>query len=241
MNSEHKIFAVIPAAGIGSRMQSQIPKQYLKINDFPIIFYALQTLINCPQICQILLVLSPQDKIFSTLNLEKFLDFSKVKILKIGGQTRAESVLNGLQYVKQNFHENSQKIFALIHDAARPLLKQQTLQKFIQQILLFYQQNPSQNVGGLLAMPLADTLKSEKNQQVIKTIPREHLFLAQTPQMFLFDVLFSALQNCSDCTDESSAVEKLNYHPLLVEGERSNFKITYPNDLQLAEILLQSK
>ena len=128
----------------------------------------------------------------------------------------AESVLNGLQYVKQNFHENSQKIFALIHDAARPLLKQQTLQKFIQQILLFYQQNPSQNVGGLLAMPLADTLKSEKNQQVIKTIPREHLFLAQTPQMFLFDVLFSALQNCSDCTDESSAVEKLNYHIIFV-------------------------
>ena len=151
-------------------------------------------------------------------NLEKFLDFSKVKILKIGGQTRAESVLNGLQYVKQNFHENSQKIFALIHDAARPLLKQQTLQKFIQQILLFYQQNPSQNVGGLLSMPLADTLKSEKNQQVIKTIPREHLFLAQTPQMFLFDVLFSALQNCSDCTDESSAVEKLNYHPLNIES-----------------------
>ena len=114
MNSEHKIFAVIPAAGIGSRMQSQIPKQYLKINDFPIIFYTLQTLINCPQICQILLVLSPQDKIFSTLNLEKFLDFSKVKILKIGGQTRAESVLNGLQYVKQNFHENSQKIFEIL-------------------------------------------------------------------------------------------------------------------------------
>lgn len=240
MENPYKIFAIIPAAGVGSRMQSEIPKQYLKINGLPIIFYSLRTLINCQQISKILLVLSPQDDIFSTLNLAKFLDFSKVEILKIGGETRAESVFNGLQVIKTNFHENSQKIFALIHDAARPLLKQTTLQKFIGEIFNFYQQNPSKNVGGLLALPLADTLKQEQNQQVINTIPREHLFLAQTPQMFLLDVLFLALQNCKNCTDESSAVEKLDYQPLLVESQMSNFKITYPNDLKLAEILLKS-
>lgn len=246
MFNKIKIVALIPAAGIGSRMHSEIPKQYIKIHEKPIIFYSLKTLINCPQIDKIFLVLSPNDEIFATLNLANYLDFSKVAVVKIGGKTRAESVFNALQYLQKqylsNFHENSKIFFSLIHDAARPLLNPQVLQNFIQQILDFYHKNPTKNIGGLLALPLADTLKLSQNQQVIKTIPRENLFLAQTPQMFLLDILLNALQNCDfeNCTDEASAIEKMNYQPLLVKGDRSNFKITYPNDLNLAEILLKS-
>ena len=221
-----EFFALVPAAGSGSRMGSDLPKQYLNLSGHPMIYYALTTLCNCPQIRTVFVVLSPDDENF------KRYDWShcegKLEPLYCGGLSRAESVSNGLLVSELEADD-----WVLVHDAARPCLTQAHLNKLIAELR-------EDSVGGILAVPVADTLKrADARQRIESTESREKLWQAQTPQMFRAGLLAQALLQCKNVTDEASAIEALGLQPKLVEGDSSNFKVTYPLDTKLAELLLK--
>lgn len=222
-----KFHALIPAAGFGSRMKSQTPKQYLCLLGRPILHWALDVFLNSERIDSVVLVLSPEDHLWD----KHALKHEKLTVLKCGGETRAESVLNGLA--------NSQYIsdldWVLVHDAARPGLTQALLDHLLNEL-------QEDTVGGLLAIPLADTLKrADEAQRVAKTESRENLWQAQTPQMFRYSLLKQALtQSGATPTDEAQAVEALGYKPKLVTGQLRNMKVTYSQDLALLEAIIMA-
>ncbi|MDP1644656.1 MAG: 2-C-methyl-D-erythritol 4-phosphate cytidylyltransferase [Thiobacillus sp.] len=219
-------FALVPAAGSGSRMGNDLPKQYLPLAGQPLIFHALNTLCTCPDIATVFVVLAPDDTLFHTYDWSRFGD--KLQPLYCGGATRAESVANGLLA-----SELEPDDWVLVHDAARPCLTQAHLAKLISEL-------HDDAVGGILAVPVADTLKRADDQQrIARTEEREGLWQAQTPQMFRAGLLAQALGNAKKFTDEAAAVEALGLKPKLVLSESGNFKVTYPQDLLLAELLLQ--
>jgi 2-C-methyl-D-erythritol 4-phosphate cytidylyltransferase len=220
--------ALVPAAGFGARMGDDLPKQYLTLAGKPMIFHALNTLCACPQISTVFVVLSPDDTLFHRYDWTQFGD--KLQTLYCGGETRADTVLNGVLA-----SEVEPEDWLLVHDAARPCLTEAHLLKLINEL-------KDDAVGGILAVPLADTLKrSDAVQRIQQTENREQLWQAQTPQMFRAGLLAQALQQCKSVTDEASAIEALGMHPKLVAGDSSNFKVTYPQDLRLAELLLKEK
>ena len=220
--------ALVPAAGFGARMGHELPKQYLPLAGKPMIFHALNTLCLCPEISTVFVVLSPADTLFHDYDWSPFGD--KLQPLYCGGETRADTVLNGLLA-----SEIEPDDWVLVHDAARPCLTQAHLSKLIAELC-------DDAVGGILAVPVADTLKrSDAEQRILKTENRELLWQAQTPQMFRAGLLATALQRCKTVTDEASAIEALGLHPRLVAGDSSNFKVTYPQDIRLAELLLKEK
>ncbi len=217
--------ALVPAAGFGARMGQELPKQYLPLAGQPMIFHALSTLCACPQIETVFVVLSPEDTQFKSYDLSRYGD--KLQPLYCGGATRAESVTNGLVAAELESDD-----WVLVHDAARPCLTQAHLFKLIEELR-------NDDIGGLLAVPLADTLKRADGEgRVLRTESREQLWQAQTPQMFRAGLLVRALQQCKDVTDDASAIEALGLHPKLVACDTTNFKVTYPQDLLLAELLL---
>jgi 2-C-methyl-D-erythritol 4-phosphate cytidylyltransferase len=218
--------ALVPAAGFGARMGNELPKQYLPLAGKPMIAYALDTLCTCPEISTVFVVLSPGDTQFQGYDWSRYGD--KLQLLFCGGETRAESVANGL-----HSSELEPDDWVLVHDAARPCLTQAHLAKLIAEL----RNDP---VGGILAVPVADTLKrADSQQRIVRTESRELLWQAQTPQMFRVGLLAQALSQSKQVTDEASAVEALGLQPKLVAGDSSNFKVTYPQDLLLAELLLQ--
>ncbi len=217
--------ALVPAAGFGARMGNGLPKQYLPLAGKPMVFHALDTLCSCPEISTVFVVLAPEDTLFHTYDWSRFGD--KLQPLFCGGATRAESVANGLLV-----SELEPDDWVLVHDAARPCLTQAHLAKLIGELR-------DDEVGGILAVPVADTLKrADTGQRISCTEERAGLWQAQTPQMFRAGLLAQALQQCSHVTDEASAIEALGLRPKLVLSESSNFKVTYPQDLLLAELLL---
>lgn len=221
--------ALIPAAGFGSRMGNEVPKQYLPLLGKPMIFHAIKRLCSAQSIKQVYVVLSPEDTIWNEYDWSVFTP--KLKPLFCGGDTRAESVLNGLQKVQGDIQADD---WVLVHDAARPCLTADHLANLIQAL-------GNDEVGGLLAVPVADTLKrADKQGRVKQTEPREGLWQAQTPQMFRYELLVKALEalGTETPTDESRAVEHLGFHPKLVACDSRNLKVTYPQDLQLAELIL---
>ena len=218
--------ALVPAAGFGARMGHELPKQYLPLAGQPLIFHALNTLCACPEIATVFVVLAPDDKLFHTYDWSRFGD--KLQPLYCGGATRAESVANGLLA-----SELEPDDWVLVHDAARPCLTRAHVSRLITELR-------DDEVGGILAVPVADTLKRADGEgRIARTEERAGLWQAQTPQMFRAGLLEQALQRCSRVTDEASAVEALGLRPKLVLSESSNFKVTYPQDLLLAELLLQ--
>ena len=219
---------IIPAAGAGSRMGDVLPKQYLRLAGKPMIAHIIQVFLNHPRIASIHLALNPADEFWRSLTLEPA---SKLKLHYTGGESRATTVLNTLNAIDVAVDD-----WVLVHDAARPGLTQQMLDKFLSEL----EHDP---VGGLLAMPLADTLKqSDAFNHVAKTIPRAQLWQAQTPQMFRYSLLKQALAAYNgQSTDEAEAVEALGLQPKLVQGELRNLKVTYPQDLALLEALLLSE
>lgn len=220
--------ALVPAAGFGARMGHQLPKQYMRLAGQPMIAHALHTLCRHPRIETVSVVLAPDDQIFPQFDWTVLQD--KLRPLYCGGQSRAQSVLNGLKQAQ--LQEND---WVLVHDAARPCLNQQHLDDLIMQL-------ENHEVGGILASPVADTLKrAGAIQQIVQTENREQLWQAQTPQMFRAGLLTEALIQCSDVTDEASAIEFMGYQPLLVNSCASNFKVTYPQDFKLAELLLAAE
>lgn len=220
--------ALVPAAGFGARMGNQLPKQYLPLAGKPMLAHALETLCACVEITTVFVVLSPNDTQFHRYDWSHLGD--KLQPLFCGGETRAESVANGLLV-----SELEPDDWVLVHDAARPCLTQAHLGKLIAEL-------SEDAVGGILAVPVADTLKrADACQRIEGTEPREKLWQAQTPQMFRAGLLAQALAHCKNVTDEASAIESLGLAPKLVAGDSRNFKVTYPQDRVLAELLLKNK
>jgi len=219
-------YALVPAAGSGSRMGSELPKQYLSLAGKPLIHHALAALCSCAEITTVFVVLAPGDSRFHDYDWSAFGD--KLQPLYCGGETRAESVLNGLMASELEPDE-----WVLVHDAARPCLTQPLLSKLIAELR-------DDEVGGILAIPVADTLKrAERTHRIAHTEDRNDLWQAQTPQMFRAGMLIEALETASHVTDEASAIEELGLHPKLVASDSTNFKVTYPQDMRLAELLLK--
>jgi 2-C-methyl-D-erythritol 4-phosphate cytidylyltransferase len=224
-----RFFALIPAAGTGSRIGEQRPKQYLPLLDKPMLHYAVGTLCRHAAIKRTFLILGPDDDWFSTFDWSMFAD--KLKVFRHGGASRAQSVLNGLVAMEP---EVGQDDWVMVHDAARPCLTQVMVDRLIQEI-------GADPVGGLLALPVSDTLKRADQGRVLATEPREKFWLAQTPQMFRLALLLRALReaNLASVTDEASAVEGLGFQPKLVAGDPNNIKVTVRQDLFLAESIIK--
>ncbi|MDE2117719.1 MAG: 2-C-methyl-D-erythritol 4-phosphate cytidylyltransferase, partial [Betaproteobacteria bacterium] len=192
------------------------------------IFHALNVLCGNADIGTVFVVLASDDTLFHTYDWSCFGD--KLQPLYCGGATRAESVLNGLLASELEPDE-----WVLVHDAARPCLSGEQLARLISELR-------NDEVGGILAVPVADTLKrADATQRIAQTENREGLWQAQTPQMFRAGLLLRGLQAAPQVTDEASAIEALGLHPRLVLSESSNFKVTYPQDMQLAELLLRER
>jgi 2-C-methyl-D-erythritol 4-phosphate cytidylyltransferase len=233
-----KKIALVPAAGSGSRMASATPKQYLDLLGQPLIAHTLRALLGAAQIDQVVVVISPEDEWWGSYDWAALLgDVSRLQVLRVGGTSRAESVMNGLAAI-----EAADESWVLVHDAARPCLTRAQVDAMITEL-------EYDAVGGILAVPVADTLKvaAGKNEAgqfcIARTTPRDGLWQAQTPQMFRRGELLAALQDAlpdhvSEITDEASALERLGKSPKLVMGSPWNLKVTYPQDLQLASLLL---
>ena len=205
-------------------MASVLPKQYVPLAGKPMISHTIQVFFKHPRITSIHLALNPEDDFWRSLPLEPA---SKLKLHYTGGDSRSETVLNTLRAI-----EAADDDWILVHDAARPGLTQQLLDNLMNAL-------ENDAVGGLLALPLADTLKeADVANRVAGTIPRANLWQAQTPQMFRYGLLKKALENFNGvATDEAEAIEALGLQPKLVQGELRNLKITYPQDLVLLEAL----
>ncbi|MBI4987477.1 MAG: 2-C-methyl-D-erythritol 4-phosphate cytidylyltransferase [Rhodocyclales bacterium] len=224
-------FAMVPAAGTGMRVGGDLPKQYHLLAGRPMIRHAIEALCASPRIQRVFVVLAERDEIWERFDWTEL--GVKLSVLRCGGATRADSVLNGLEAVSAVVKADD---WVLVHDAARPCLSTAQLDALIEQV-------GEDEVGGILAAPVADTLKlSTPGRRIERTVSREHLWQAQTPQMFRHGLLREALSRSRIVTDEAGAVEALGRHPLLVASDASNLKVTYPADLVLAEkILLEGK
>lgn len=222
-----KFVAIVPAAGLGTRLGDARPKQYLELNGRPMIHHALAALCGVKRIANIHPVLSPVDQIWDQLDWSG-LD-ARVAPLRCGGAQRGETVRNALQSLGATLKDSD---WVLVHDAARPCLKSELVDQFLDEL-------EADPVGGLLALPVADTLKAQdESQRVARTVPREGLWRAQTPQMFRYGLLLEAMQKSPAATDEAQAIEALGRSPKLVVGDSANLKVTYASDLTLARILL---
>lgn len=228
-----RYYALVPAAGSGSRFGAATPKQYLPIAGRPLIHHALAPLCEHPDIDRVWVVLSRDDAIWGQQNWQAL--GPKVETFYCGGATRAESVRNGLVAAETALADDD---WVLVHDAARPCLTRRLLDDLIGVV-------GGDAVGGLLATPLADTLKrADAEARVAATVPREGLWQAQTPQMFRAGLLRRALEAAPDVravTDEASAVEALGLRPKLVASDTTNFKVTYPADFAMAERILMER
>jgi 2-C-methyl-D-erythritol 4-phosphate cytidylyltransferase len=227
-----KHVALVPAAGSGSRMGSAMPKQYAPLAGRPLIEHAVHTLCRHPRIDQVFVVLTSGDRGFAACDWRGCGD--KLMPLYCGGETRAASVFNGLLAANDAIDGND---WVLVHDAARPCLSAADIDRLLAAL-------EDSEVGGLLAVPVADTLKRANAEgEVLQTVAREQLWRAQTPQMFRYRVLIEALRRAdiAAVTDEASAVEQTGARPWLVAGSQTNLKVTYPEDLALAALILQQQ
>lgn len=227
---QNKIIALVPAAGLGMRLGDALPKQYLDLNGFPMIHHALAALTAVARIGKVLVILAPGDRHWDSFGWSSL--SGKVEVARCGGASRGESVLNGLQHIAPSMDNGD---WVMVHDAARPCIRVGLIEQFVDELA----EDP---VGGLLAQPLADTLKAaDDNLRVARTVPREGLWRAQTPQMFRFGMLRDALQQRPESTDESQAIEAMGHAPRLVAGDSFNLKVTFTADLRLARMLLRGE
>ena len=226
-----KFFALVPAAGSGARMGAALPKQYLALAGRPLLYHTLKQLCACAEIERVFVVLAAGDRFFAQQDWQPFAD--RIEPLYCGGAARAVSVFNGLLAVRDLLAADD---WMLVHDAVRPCLPADALQRLIDTLR-------NDAVGGLLALPVVDTLKrADAAGLVMQTESRESLWQAQTPQMFRYRALLEALRAFDPAlaTDEASAIEHLGQRPRLVSGDTRNLKVTYPHDLELASLILNS-
>jgi 2-C-methyl-D-erythritol 4-phosphate cytidylyltransferase len=229
---EPRFFAVVPCAGIGARAGAAGPKQYAMLADRPLVAHTLAALQQVPRLHATLVVLAPDDAQFEAA-VPAFRG-EQAWVARCGGATRAQSVANGLdELLARGVRPHD---WVLVHDAARGLLRAEWVDRLIDACL-------DDEVGGLLALPVADTLKQAGTDgRASATIDRSAKWAAQTPQMFRLGLLRPALTAGGDAvTDEASAIEALGHAPKLVQGDAENFKITWPGDFALAERLLRTR
>lgn len=232
----HQFAVVVPAAGVGKRMQTNHPKQYLTLHGKTILEHTVENLLSHPQIELVVIAVSDGDEYFLTLPLAQADNVIRVS----GGKERVDSVLSGLEYLSN--HYAAQYSWVMVHDAARPCLTHDDINKLIHQC-------QQANRGGILAAPVRDTMKRSCTQNELntieKTIDRSQLWHAFTPQLFplieLKSALVDGLTNQKVITDEASAMELSGYQPLLVQGRSDNLKVTQPEDLALAEFFLSQR
>jgi len=237
-DSSTKVWVVIPAAGIGKRMQSETPKQYIKIKGKTILEHTLDCFINHPQIAGCVVALASEDPYWKSLNIHT--TASEFPLYSVeGGDQRSDSVEQALDYlsVVEKLAEDS---WVMVHDAARPCLSQQDITRLLSLIT----EGAS---GGILASPVRDTMKRAKQGELVisQTESRDDLWHALTPQLFKLGELTEALEYCLEngltVTDEASAMEARGYTVKLVEGDSSNIKVTRPADIELASWLLSQE
>lgn len=225
--------ALVPAAGSGSRYGSTMPKQYLPLAGQPMIRHALATLCAHPRIDRVVVVLAPDDLYWSGFDWSAL--GPKLMPVQCGGASRAATVRNGLFEIAGWARPDD---WVLVHDAARPCLSADMLDTLIDTLA-------GDPVGGLLAQKVADTLKrADGDGRVDATVPRDAMWQAQTPQMFRLAMLADALDRCAamaDITDEASAIEAAGLRPRLVAAGAANLKVTWPEDMKLAELILHTR
>lgn len=219
-------FVIVPAAGVGNRMQIDLPKQYISINGKKILEFTLTTLLRYQKFKKCVVVINKQDKYWTTLQ------FNSPHLLTVfGGKERSHSVFNGLLALKGFAKKND---WVLVHDAARPLLHPSDIDKLIMQV-------DNHSVGGLLGHTIKNTVKYLDDEH-LETLERKKLWAAVTPQMFryhwLFNALDSAIQKNQSITDEANAIELFGQQPKMVEGRTDNIKVTDKEDLNLLNYYL---
>jgi len=225
-----RLVGLIPAAGQGARLGAEAPKQYLELHGRPLLAHAARALLAHPAIAIAFVVLAPDDERFAALDWSEFGD--RLAPLWCGGATRRDSVMNALVAMANVVDPDD---WVLVHDAARPCLGRDDLSRLVDTVR-------GDDVGGILALPVADTLKRDDGaDRIERTEPRERLWLAQTPQMFRHGTLLRALAGGGQVTDEAAAVEALGLKPRLVPGSAGNLKVTYPGDLSIAAALLGAR
>ncbi|MDQ7015387.1 MAG: 2-C-methyl-D-erythritol 4-phosphate cytidylyltransferase [Gammaproteobacteria bacterium] len=227
--SKQTFWALLPAAGVGKRMQADCPKQYLPLLNKTVLEQSLDCFLSHPKIKGVVLVLGHEDGYWPDSPLASHPKIRRAK----GGQERFHSVLNGLSVLSEQAAEND---WVLVHDAARPCLRRADLDRLLAVLA-------EDEVGGLLALPVRDTMKrATSDGEVSETVDREALWHALTPQMFRLGALQAAIEQCIEeglaITDDASAMERVGFRPKLIEGCEDNIKITRPRDLRLAEIYL---
>ena len=226
-----RCFALVPCAGVGERAGTPLPKQYTDLAGRPLVSYTLQALREAPAILATLVVINARDDHFE--RLVPAFEHDRRWLVATGGATRAQTVSNGLQALRERGATDHD--WVLVHDAARCLLRPAWVERLITACA-------GDDVGGLLAMPVSDTLKREHDGHVLLTLSRQGLWAAQTPQMFRLGLLQQALARAgTQVTDEASAIEGMGLRPLLVKGEWENLKVTWPADLELAERLVRTR
>lgn len=225
-----RYIALVPAAGSGSRMGAERPKQYLELAGRPLLWHALATLVAVPRIDAVRVILAADDDWWQRHDWSPL--GPKLDTVVAGGPTRADSVANALAALAGEMQDDD---WVLVHDAARACLTVTHVDGLIAALV-------DDPVGGLLAVPVADTLKRiDSAGRVAATVPRDGLWQAQTPQMFRYGLLRRALAAHANVTDEAGAVEALGLAPRLVAADATNFKVTYPQDLALAAQILAAR
>jgi 2-C-methyl-D-erythritol 4-phosphate cytidylyltransferase len=229
MSNNAKYWVVIPAAGVGKRMGVDKPKQYISVKDKTILEHTINCFLDREEIEAVVVVISKEDEYWPSLDIAK-----RDKVITApGGVERYHSVANGLQVLQDKAEGND---WVLVHDAARPCLNQSAIDRLMIELR-------THEVGGILALPCRDTMKrANESAEIEETVERESLWHAQTPQMFKYGKLYSAIEKILKdnivVTDEAMAMELSGYKPLLVQGHQENIKVTHKDDLQYLELFL---
>ncbi len=226
------VWAIVPAAGIGSRMQADRPKQYLELEGRTVVEHTLQRLASHSRVKGIIVALAENDPWWSQVSVKSDTTIHIV----VGGAQRADSVSNALEALAKISNDDP---WVLVHDAARPCLRHQDIDHMLEQL-------SNHPVGGILGIPVTDTVKRANiEQEITETVERQGLWRASTPQMFRLKTLKDALQLAKQqkltVTDEASAIELTGLKAMMVEGHSDNIKITVPQDLALAKLFLQQQ
>lgn len=227
-------WAIIPAAGVGSRMGAQRPKQYLSLQNQAVILHTLSRFARLPGLQAVYVGIAADDAFWPALR-DAVSALPCPVIEYTGGASRAETVARGLERIADGAGPND---WVLVHDAVRPCVQLDDIKKLVEQV-------GEDADGGLLALPVSDTLKTEQGGRSQQTVDRRHLWRALTPQLFpvqrLAQAIEAAMRQGVEITDEASALEFVGARPLLVAGSADNIKITYPSDLVLAEQILRQQ
>jgi 2-C-methyl-D-erythritol 4-phosphate cytidylyltransferase len=228
MGSRFRCIAIVPSGGSGARFGSVTPKQYLPLLNATVLHHTLQALLSVESIEHVFVGAQKDDTMAAAIADA----FDRVTVLPSAGVMRAQTVLQTLDAVQSRIARDA---WVLVHDAARPCVSPHAIQRLMDEVT-------AHAVGGLLALPLTDTVKrANSNNEVSETVDRSTLWRAQTPQMFRNETLRYALNSVPDATDESQAIEALGLAPKLVMGEATNIKITFPEDINQAERILRVK